>query len=258
MLERKDLESAIGGYARDREGALDPRWEALASGTLGPSDMRALRELDPALYEVFRPPSDVEGVALTERVLDAANVGAPKRARWRAGLAVVALVTACVAFALLLARPPSGGPLPDYEIVMNDEVWRTGDRVVPVEKTRGAPWRIDLRPSTRIEGPVGFLGFLARENDVRPWAPAAEVGPKGTIRISGPVETLFAGVPEGQWDIVLIVARPEVLNARAKSITEAIQWMAAAPSAPLPPALQGGCLVLRTKVRLELPLAPSP
>jgi len=258
LPEPKDLESAIGGYARDREGALDPRWEALASGQLGPSDMRALQELDPALYEVFRPPSHVEGAALTERVLDAANVGSSKRARWRAGLAVVAVATACVALALLLARPPSGGPLPDYEIVMNDEVWRTGDPVVPAQRTRGAPWRIDLRPSTRNEGPVGFLGFLVRENDVRPWAPPAEVGPKGTIRISGPVETLFAGVPEGQWDIFLVVARPEVLEARATSITKAIHVMAAAPSAPLPPALQGECLVLHTKVRLEVPRAPSP
>ena len=71
----KDFESAVKEVARQREGASDPRWEALAAGELRSEEQGALRDLDPDLYEATRAcwRASERRVAGAERVLAVAD-----------------------------------------------------------------------------------------------------------------------------------------------------------------------------------------
>jgi hypothetical protein len=41
------------------------------------------------------------------------------------------------------------------------------------------------------------------------------------VRITGPSAALFAGVPEGSWDVAVSVGRPEVLPTAPRDVLEA-------------------------------------
>jgi hypothetical protein len=91
---------------------------------------------------------------------------------------------------------------------------------------------MELRPTAPVEGAVGARGFLVRDNVVRPWDAPFVVDRDGTVRIAGAVDSLFAGVPSGEWDIAVAVGRPEnlptaprdVLRARDSSGGGAASW----------------------------------
>jgi hypothetical protein len=96
-------------------------------------------------------------------------------------------------------EPPT---VPPYTLASrsDDAALRYGDR-----------FEADLRPSAPVTGAVGARAFLLRGNEVRPWNPPFEVARDGSVRIAGPVDTLFAGVPAGPWEIAVAVGRPETL-----------------------------------------------
>ena len=80
---------------------------------------------------------------------------------------------------------------------------------VPV--LRGTRFTIEARPDAPVVGAVGARAFLVRGVDVRPWDPPFEVTRDGSVTIAGAADALFAGVPDGPWDIALAVGRPETL-----------------------------------------------
>lgn len=261
----KDFESAVKEVARQREGASDPRWEALAAGELRSEEQGALRDLDPDLYEAFRPSSEREQALMAERVLDGAGVPPerlleravvpPKRSLSRrfafAGVLTATVGAMAAAVALWMIPPRSGTNLPRYELSVNGEVHAMGGPAIPVQRTRGAPTEITLRPETRVTGPVGFVGFLVKDGEVRPWNPKANVRETGTLQIAGPIDEIFAGVQAGTWGLWVVVGRPEVLNAQSATIRDAAQVIAREPTALPPICQQGECSVLRTSIRLE-------
>ncbi len=75
----------------------------------------------------------------------------------------------------------------------------------------GMAYELVARPSAPAPGIVGAKGFLFRGGEPRPWDVPFTVDPDGTVRIAGPVDAVFKGVPAGTWDVAVAVGRPETL-----------------------------------------------
>jgi hypothetical protein len=106
------------------------------------------------------------------------------------------------------------------------------------------PWRLfelEIHPGAPITGAIGARGFLLRDDDVRPWDPPFSVERDGSIRIAGPVDTLFRNVPEGPWEVAVAVGRPEVLPTAPRDVIRGRDQDAAAVSWRL----------VRERIRLE-------
>ena len=129
------------------------------------------------------------------------------RTRTRNPAAAVALiVTAVVAAAALVAlrlhfQPPL---VPLYALAADDA--GAEERIVP-----DASFSVVILPAAPVEGAVGLRGFLLRGEEVRPWDPPFVVDRDGTIHVTGRTDTIFAGVPDGPWEMAFAVGRPEVL-----------------------------------------------
>jgi hypothetical protein len=80
---------------------------------------------------------------------------------------------------------------------------------------------MDLRPSAPVDGAVAARAFLLRGDAVRPWSIPFAVERDGTVRIVGPVDTLFAGVPSGAWEVAIAVGRPENLPTDPRDVLHA-------------------------------------
>jgi hypothetical protein len=85
----------------------------------------------------------------------------------------------------------------------------------------GARFEVDLRPTAPVTGAVAARAFLVRGGEVRPWDPPFSVSTDGSVRISGTVGALFAGVPAGEWEIAVAVGRPEVLPTAPRDVLRA-------------------------------------
>ncbi len=75
----------------------------------------------------------------------------------------------------------------------------------------GRQFSLTLDPQGQLTGAVAARGYLVRGDEVRPWEPHFEVERDGSIQVTGADDTLFAGVPAGDWDLALVVGRPEAL-----------------------------------------------
>jgi hypothetical protein len=123
---------------------------------------------------------------------------------------------AAVAATLMLLRlhfePPA---VPAYSL---------GSAAAPAPQIvrRGGSFALDLRPVSPVVGAIGAKGFLVqlagdpaaehpKEDRVRPWDLPFTMDVDGTVHIAGPVDTLFAGVPDGRWEAAVAVGRPEML-----------------------------------------------
>lgn len=85
----------------------------------------------------------------------------------------------------------------------------------------GGQFELELRPQVPVTGAIGARGFLLRGETVRPWDPPFSVAADGTVRISGPVSVLFAGVPGGAWEVAIAVGRPETLPTAPNDVLRA-------------------------------------
>lgn len=94
------------------------------------------------------------------------------------------------------------------------------DAGAPEETTLRNGGRFDFyaRPEAPITGAIGARGFLLHDDDVRPWDPPFAVERDGSIRIAGPVDTLFAGVPDGSWEVAVAIGRPETLPTAPRDV----------------------------------------
>ena len=85
----------------------------------------------------------------------------------------------------------------------------------------GGRFEVELRPTAHVDGAVAIRAFLLRGDEVRPWDPPFEVSRDGSVRIAGAVDTLFSGVPSGDWDMAFAVGRPETLPTAPRTILRA-------------------------------------
>lgn len=118
-----------------------------------------------------------------------------------AAVVAVGLVTARLHF-----EPPT---VPTYSIETDG-----GERLL----RPGDTFEMVLSPASPVTGAIGARAFLLRASEVRPWSVPSSVGLDGSVRIAGQVDTLFAGVPAGPWEIAVAVGRPEVLPTAPKDI----------------------------------------
>jgi hypothetical protein len=91
----------------------------------------------------------------------------------------------------------------------------------PTSLKQGATFSMDLRPAGLVDGAVAARAFLLRRDIVRPWSVPFVVERDGTVRIVGPVNALFAGVPRGDWEVAIAVGRPENLPADFRDVLRA-------------------------------------
>jgi hypothetical protein len=129
--------------------------------------------------------------------------------RTRAGKSSAALLLLLAAFlvagALLLLRlhfqPPT---VPPYAVL--------GAAGTPeLELRRGGAFEMDISPLGHVTGAVAARAFFVRDDTVRPWNAPFAVALDGSVRIAGPVDTLFADIPPGRWEVAVAVGRPETL-----------------------------------------------
>ncbi|WP_437893093.1 hypothetical protein [Sorangium sp. So ce124] len=84
----------------------------------------------------------------------------------------------------------------------------------------GSRLEITLRPATRVDGPVAVRAFLIQGETARPWDVHADLSEQGAARIEGDTETLFPGVPEGEWEIAIAIGRPAALPDSAAEVRD--------------------------------------
>ncbi len=127
----------------------------------------------------------------------------------RFALAIVP-AAAAVAFALVTLRlhfqPPT---VPAFAVA---------DAKDEVDLSKGGRFELDVHPESPVTGAIGARGFLLRDDLVRPWDPPFSVQTDGSIRIAGPVDKLFEGVPEGPWEVAVAVGRPETLPTAPRDV----------------------------------------
>jgi hypothetical protein len=91
----------------------------------------------------------------------------------------------------------------------------------PVTLTPGGQFELELRPQSPVTGAIAARGFLLQGDTVRPWDPPFTVAGDETVRIAGPVDALFAGVPAGSWEAAVAVGRPETLPTAPNDVLRA-------------------------------------
>jgi hypothetical protein len=97
-------------------------------------------------------------------------------------------------------EPPT---VPTYELL--------GDAGDVVVLERGSRFAMEVAPSLEVQGAITSRAFLVRGTEILPWKAPLEIGREGSVHVEGRVDALFAGVPPGEWDVVLAVGRPEML-----------------------------------------------
>jgi len=84
------------------------------------------------------------------------------------------------------------------------------------ELNGGAQFTLQLDPAGPLTGAVGTRAFLTQGSVIRDWNPVFVVDKDGTIHVAGPVDKLFTGVPAGEWELDVVVGRPELLPRSAQ------------------------------------------
>ena len=133
------------------------------------------------------------------------NLGPQPPAKRNRAALLLAPAAGTVAIALMLLRlhfePPA---VPAYSV-------RPAPPAAGIALRRGGTFAIDLHPASPVVGAVAARGFLLQGQSVHPWDPPFSVDVDGEVHIAGPVGTLFAGVPDGAWEVAVAVGRPEML-----------------------------------------------
>jgi hypothetical protein len=134
----------------------------------------------------------------------------------KSGAALLLLPTAfLVAGTLLLLRlhfqPPTVPPYAMMGVAGTQEL----------DLHRGGTFEMNLSPLGHVEGAVAVRAFFVRDDIVRPWNAPFVVAPDGSVRIAGPVDTPFADLPPGRWEVAVAVGRPETLPTTPREILRA-------------------------------------
>ncbi len=251
-MKNEDLDALLddlGRVGREREAPVDPRWEALAAGTLSAEEAEALRqeaegsEEGKRKYELFRPFDETEterGFAKLNAELakeKAASAPAPAPApveetktkgtvtplrpasrRWAAAAGALALAAA---FAFVMLLPP----IVSYELAASAE---QRERSAP--GVSDAPLRLS-DPESKLTlsltplkgGDASFIvkALLMQEGQIRSFnLPSSVAQPGLAITVSGSKAKLFPDVPAGTWTLVLAVGRPDAIPEPAELSTQ--------------------------------------
>ena len=253
-----EILKVAGEIERGRDVLVDPRWQALAEGTLGEADRAELEALASRseearrALEAHRPLDAAEQAEIVERLLAASPTPAiapvialrPHRKVRAAIVALGSLAAAAALFLMLPAREP--GAIPAYEVAMAGEQAQRGPAPLagaPRVFGPGSDVELVLRPAVAEKGPIAARGFLSREGRAQAWAPPIEVSSDGAVRIAGPYEAVFRGVAPGAVELVIVVGRPGAIPSDATLVEMTRQGSSSGPR-------EGSWHLLRVPVRL--------
>lgn len=235
-MSERDLLDQLVPIARDEDDlAADPRWERRARGDLRPEEEAELRALaarsriGQAMLDATEPASGALldlitaslGAGSSEAGAPAKVVSidagrAPRRSRRWAGGAVAGALALAAALALFL-RTPALPQVPDFDLTLSagelDQRSKPAGTGVP-RFGPGSRVEIIVRPHAPVDGKVGVRGALVRGGEVRDFHPPMDIALNGAVHIEGTREVVFAGVPDGEWEIWLAVGRPDALPSR--------------------------------------------
>lgn len=231
---------ALGELAREEAGDVlaDPRWEALAAGTISAEDLAALHALaarSPEAAEALRvlapldqgvedrivaaaraalPRDEKKGERAAEDAKDTKVVPlAPRRAsRWPAIAGGLALAAAVVLGLSLRPASVREGALPAFEPVLTVGVKELrGDAPEPVLLARGAAITAALRPAAPVAGKVAARAWLVRGEEAVGLATSEiEVSADGAVKLTMK-RPAGRAVAAGAADLLVLVCRPDAL-----------------------------------------------
>lgn len=195
--------------ALDRDDDLDPRFRALAEGTLSDEETAALKaEADQTeegrlLWEMYRP-FDAEE---EQRLFDTFR-RRQERKKW--GFRVMTSVAlAAAALAPLYFHLRDGGVDPRWIQVR-------GPETAPVLSTADTELTEAIGASGRSPTLVVRGSLLAQGDLTRPWKPRVNpASPDNIIYIAGTKKTVFPCVPAGTWEMLVAVGK------EGKTLTDA-------------------------------------
>jgi hypothetical protein len=138
-------------------------------------------------------------------------------------VAPAAVLVAAILLLLRLHFQPAR--VPPYSLVTDG-----GQGLSPVLLRPGSRFELEATPAIEAQGALTARAFLVRSpaassgtdagEEVRPWRVPMEIGRDGSVHVAGPVDALFAGVPPGEWEVVLAVGRPEMLPNNPRELLE--------------------------------------
>ncbi|WP_437849792.1 hypothetical protein [Sorangium sp. So ce363] len=226
-----------GGAAAEATEAAEAAGAAAAAGAEAAGAAAEAAEAAGAEAAGPPPPGQRAAAARGGQVLPLPRK--PGRAPWR----IAATALAAAAAAVLVVRLSLEGdrhhprgllddpgavamlPVPAYAMTLAGGEVRERSASSGADATArlgpGSRLEITLRPATRVDGPVAVRAFLIQGETARPWDVHADLSEQGAARIEGDTETLFPGVPEGEWEIAIAIGRPAALPDSAAGLADA-------------------------------------
>lgn len=238
--------AAQSDEAREMYEAFRPL-DAAARERIAAKLLAGIEKEQPPPDEPAPRPSDevpIEGAKPPQHVQSKGTATPPPRARAGLWSRVGFVAAGALAVAAMLAIRAGDGnrPVPAYSLDMTggDKISRRAEDAkggVPVLGP-GSQLSLTLRPDKNVEGAIEVRAFLLQNGRARAWPVQAEVAANGAVLVKGTRDTLFAGVPTGEWEMVLAVGRSSALP-RVETIMS--------PSA----CADGRCVILRNRVVLQ-------
>lgn len=147
----------------------------------------------------------MDDARIAEKILGAPPKVVPIRRR-----PVLPFAFAAAAAIALFFLWPRDRELPKYAFELSGqvaEVRSDGPRVVSQSITlhREATLQLVLRPERRVDG-VKAAAVLVRDGKARPWTAPIEISNDGSVRIAGPVRTLFPDT-DAPWEVVVAIGK---------------------------------------------------
>ena len=234
----EELLVALGKAIREGEGLPEGKWEQLARGELSPDEEKTLKagtpppveEGEASLYEMVRPPDRAETRRQTEALWAKSRYTARaprkiKRAPWGILLAAaLAGIGGATAMWVLIPGPnnqPLFPALPRYALsirggaatVLGDPPATDPDAGAAdvIRFDRSMHIALRLVPEARMTGSLKARVWLARGGEARQWQVALSMAGDGSFSTEGEVEALFRDVPDGAWEMVLVVSVSDAL-----------------------------------------------
>jgi len=139
----------------------------------------------------------------------------PRTSRFRANTVLALLAAAFgAAFIFTAVRKDTPQPIAAYSLAVEggNQAQRGDPPSSPDSVLKLDPasrLSLALRPQTPVSGAIAVRGFLVRDGVVRNWDAPVLLGSGGVVRVEGTAGALFNDLPEGNWDVVLVLGRPE-------------------------------------------------
>jgi hypothetical protein len=225
-MNDQDLLTALGKLARERKAADRGSGADANLGQTQP-EPSSDHESKQALLEIARaglaqqPASADRGVVAPSEQGPtppaSGNVIAWRRRSARAWIAGASTVLAAAAALVIWLRVSGGPELPGYTMSMNagrQAVRGTAAAPDGAQASFGkrSTILITLRPDRPVHDPLDLQAYVVRGSDVRKVSLPFEVSEDGSVRIRGTRKQLFEDVPDGTWEVVLVVGRPGTLQ----------------------------------------------